>query len=175
MANREKTCELSEIYEQWKQEILTDQRDYLVKYLDATKFMAFLRSKDILDEEDEQKIRAEPVRKTQAELFLDMISHRKGRGFDMLCEAILNHGTGQLFLFDRLLESFEFKRDQKTINMHTDIPLPGEPGGPVLPEDVNVNEIPLRDLMLQENGIHHPFSDSIYNDTPPPYSAAIGQ
>ena len=35
MANREKTCELSEIYEQWKQEILTDQRDYLVKYLDA--------------------------------------------------------------------------------------------------------------------------------------------
>ena len=141
-AHEEDSEELLEIYSECKRETLSELRDVLVRDIDPTKFYAFLRSKSILDSDDQEEIECEKIRRRKAESFLDVLERKSG-GFDALCECLLNKTAGQLHLLEKLLKKFELKiqgaqefqhtRQLCPIQYNTDFPEPGQIGGPVLP------------------------------------------
>jgi len=84
MAAYDESEELLEFYAECKRETLRELRDVLVRDLDPAKFYAFLRSKSVLDIDDQDEIECEKVRRRKAEKFLDILESKNFNGFDAL-------------------------------------------------------------------------------------------
>jgi len=144
MAAYDESEELLEFYAECKRETLRELRDVLVRDLDPAKFYAFLRSKSVLDIDDQDEIECEKVRRRKAEKFLDILESKNFNGFDALCECLLEKIAGQLHLLQKILKKFELKiqsaqelqhtRQICPVLYNTDFPSPGQIGGPELPE-----------------------------------------
>lgn len=100
--------EVSRIFHSIKLEVLEEKRDSLTRSLDAEKYLAHLRSKRILDRDDEQVIKSKVTGREKAETLLDMLAKGDPIAFDELCEALLKNKT-QIHLLQMLLDSFEEK------------------------------------------------------------------
>ncbi|XP_012563591.1 B-cell lymphoma/leukemia 10 [Hydra vulgaris] len=149
MSDREN--EVLNFYKEWKNEVLEDLRDELVKDLFPHKHFSFLRVQKIFDEEDEEEIKYEKTRKQQAECFINKISKKGPAAFDNFCESLLNT-AGSQHLLEKLLEAFEKKTQQINEQGHIRnsfyrykidyIPEPGQIGGPPLPNETNLEPPP---------------------------------
>eukprot|EP00794_Sanderia_malayensis_P015629 gene15629-17207_t len=141
--------EVSELYLNWKQEILKELRPFIVKNLQPEKLYTYLRSCEVFDEDDEEEIEAQITRRKKSESLIDFIGKRGDKGFDSFCEAI-RQNTTQLFILRSILDSFQKKKqsysadgtngllaeqirqqDQRVQSMT--LPAPGQPGGPAIP------------------------------------------
>ena len=105
------TAEISEIFHNIKLEVLEEKRDSLTKSLDAEKYLAHLRSKRIIDRDDEQIIKSKVTGREKAETLLDMLAKGDPIAFDELCEALLKNKT-QIHLLQMLLDNFEEKLNE---------------------------------------------------------------
>ena len=108
MADEQDSIEVSEVFHSIKLEILEEKRDHLTRSLDAEKYLAHLRSKRILDQDDEQVIKSKVTGRQKAETLLDMLARGDPSAFDELCEALLKNKT-QVHILQMLLDSFEDK------------------------------------------------------------------
>ena len=102
--------EIEEIYLQLKGEVLKDLRPFLVQNLESQKLFAFLRSREVLDVDDQEEIEAEKIRRRKNERLLDMVKNRGSDGFNNFCEAIRQNKT-QIFILKAILDSFQKKLD----------------------------------------------------------------
>ncbi|XP_065068148.1 uncharacterized protein LOC135693544 [Rhopilema esculentum] len=135
--------EVEEIYLQLKEEVLKDLRPFLVQNLECQKLFAFLRSREVLDVDDQEEIEAEKIRRRRNERLLDIVKSRGSDGFDNFCEAIRQNKT-QIFILKAILDSFQKKLDNcSDISLfngngsneltEAQLPVPGGPGGPAVP------------------------------------------
>lgn len=106
------SVEESDIFEAIKREVLIDLRDWLVGKLATDKIITYLRSKRILDQFDEEHIRAERTTMEKNSKLLDLVDSRGSPGFDQFCHAIRERCTGQGFILEKILIEFE-KRKQE--------------------------------------------------------------
>lgn len=148
--------ELIQLYTEYKQQTLQEMRITLVKDLEPKKLYAYLRSKGVLDEDDQEEVESDRApRKMRAERFIDILSKKSDKGFDELCHCILQTLTGQLHLLQKLLKLFEEKiqgaeelqhrRQISRARALSELPCPGQIGGPELPDgyySIYMNEAP---------------------------------
>ncbi|XP_068731661.1 B-cell lymphoma/leukemia 10-like isoform X1 [Montipora capricornis] len=117
-ANYPTSVEESDIYEAIKQDVLIDLRDWLVEKLATDKIITYLRSKRVLDQFDEENIRAEKTTIQKNNKLLDLVDSRGSAGFDQFCHAIREKCTGQRYILERILKEFE-ERKQERIPKHS--------------------------------------------------------
>eukprot|EP00118_Oscarella_pearsei_P022853 m.267595 g.267595 ORF g.267595 m.267595 type:complete len:152 (+) comp40518_c0_seq7:131-586(+) len=86
--------------------VLLNLRTSLVRDLDSTRYIAYLRQERIFDEDDDDSVRSPSVRRRQNEIFLDIIGRRGSKGFEEFCRALLEERT-QSFLADRIAIEFD--------------------------------------------------------------------
>ena len=103
--------ELEERYSDWKNEVLKELRTYIVDQLEPHKLFTYLRSCDILDQEDQEEIEVEISRKRKNQKLLDKIKDKGPEGFDKFCEAIVYQNVTQLFILKKILDLFQKKKD----------------------------------------------------------------
>ena len=89
-----------------KHTVLTIQRQEIARNIDPKRFFGHLRSKYVFDESDCDEIRAVPSRIGSAELFVDTLKRKGGRGYDEFCNALMSDKT-QVFLLQRLNQTLE--------------------------------------------------------------------
>lgn len=100
----------SDIFEAIKGEVLIYLRDFLVDKLATDKIITYLRSKRILDQSDEEDIRAERTTIQKNSKLLDLVDSRGSEGFDQFCHAIRERCTGQGFILEKILLEFEKRK-----------------------------------------------------------------
>lgn len=100
----------SDIFEAIKGEVLICLRDFLVDKLATDKIITYLRSKRILDQSDEEDIRAERTTIQKNSKLLDLVDSRGSEGFDQFCHAIRERCTGQGFILEKILLEFEKRK-----------------------------------------------------------------
>lgn len=104
----------SDIYEAIKRDVLIDLRDWLVEKLSTDKIVTYLRSRRVLDQYDEEDIRAERTTIQKNAKLLDLVDSRGSTGFDQFCHAIRERCTGQAFLLDKILIEFEKRKQERS-------------------------------------------------------------
>lgn len=104
----------SEIYWSLKNEVLIELRDLLVDKLQVEKIISYLRSKKVLDRVDAEDINAEKTPTKKREKFLDILSDKGPTAFDEFCYAIREKGTGQQYLLDIILTTFDKKKQERS-------------------------------------------------------------
>ncbi|XP_013406688.1 uncharacterized protein LOC106171096 [Lingula anatina] len=92
-----------------KLQILEESRPLLCKNLQPKRHYAYLRSVNILSEDDCAEINHEVTPSSQAGKFLDILQKRGPTVYYHLCQALLKEGS-QLFLLRHLNEEFERRR-----------------------------------------------------------------
>ena len=102
--------EVIELYACWKQEVLKELRPFLASNLEPQKLYTYLRSRNVLDESDQEEIEVERTRRKKTEFLLDLIGKRGSDGFDHFCEAV-RRNTTQLFVLRKILDCFQRKKD----------------------------------------------------------------
>lgn len=113
-ANYLTSVQESDIYEAIKRDVLIDLRDWLVEKLSIDKIIPYLRSKRILDQYDEENIRAERTTIQKNGKLLDLVDSRGSTGFDQFCHAIKERCTGQEFVLDKILIEFEKRKQERS-------------------------------------------------------------
>ena len=113
-ANYLTSVQESDIYEAIKRDVLIDLRDWLVEKLSIDKIIPYLRSKRILDQYDEENIRAEKTTIQKNGKLLDLVDSRGSTGFDQFCHAIKERCTGQEFVLDKILIEFEKRKQERS-------------------------------------------------------------
>ena len=113
-ANYLTSVQESDIYEAIKRDVLIDLRDWLVEILSIDKIIPYLRSKRILDQYDEENIRAEKTTIQKNGKLLDLVDSRGSTGFDQFCHAIKERCTGQRFILDKILIEFEKRKEERS-------------------------------------------------------------
>lgn len=109
-----------------KMTILEENREYLCKYLRPMDHYCYLRSRYILNEDDQHLIEAEVTPKAKNSKFLDIILKKGSSAFETLIESLLADGT-QNFLAKYLNTQFEKKKSSYHTNIaNTPIPGPGD-------------------------------------------------
>ena len=163
-----------------KFEVLDNLRDILVRDLQPEKHFAFLRSKTVLDEDDCEEICAKTTRRKKAEQFLDILKTKGESGFDYFCKSFIECGKTQLHLLNKVLDAYEEmiyeneveqlpRLQQECINMemlNEQLPKPGEPGAPCLPNHFGPSQLLFNGLPPRMNGDMM----SSYDIPPPPYT-----
>ena len=145
--------ELIELYTEYKLETLEELRSSLVKDIEPKKLYSALRTKGVIDGDDQDDIESDRAsRRIRAERLLDILSKKGGKGFDEFCAGILQHLTGQLHLLQKILKVFEEKIQGAEELNHTrqitrssvleGLPCPGQIGGPELPDGYYMSEPP---------------------------------
>ena len=104
----------SEVYWSLKNEVLIELRDLLVEKLEHEKTLSYLRSKRVIDSRDEEDIKAERTKARSREKMLDILSDKGPTAFDHFCHAIAKKCTGQEYLLDKILTSFEKKKQERS-------------------------------------------------------------
>ena len=104
----------SDLYEAIKRDVLIDLRDWLVRKLSIDHIIPYLRSKRILDQYDEENIRAEKTTIQKNSKLLDLVDSRGSKGFDQFCHAIKERCTGQVFVLDKILIEFEKRKQERS-------------------------------------------------------------
>jgi len=104
----------SEVYWSLKNEVLIELRDLLVDKLEYEKTLSYLRSKRVIDRRDEEDIKAERTRTRSREKMLDILSDKGPTAFDHFCHAIRERCTNQQYLLDKILTSFEKKKQERS-------------------------------------------------------------
>ena len=91
-----------------KKAVLIHHRRLLVDSIDPVsgKHLPHLRSKFILDEKDEEEIRAPVSRSERTEVFLDKLGRKGAAGYDEFCESLCRDRT-QLFLLNAMTKTVE--------------------------------------------------------------------
>ncbi|XP_057300888.1 caspase-2-like [Hydractinia symbiolongicarpus] len=135
--------EILKVYAEWKRDVLEEKRYILCKDIDPQRFFPFLRSKQILDQDNEEDINYERTRLRRAERFLDILVTKGPDAFDYFCEALLTQVAGQLHLLKEILEALDDKREDISdlnhrrelppLRFSVPLPTPGQIGGPELP------------------------------------------
>ena len=92
-----------------KQTVLTLERQEIARNIDPKRFFSHLRAKYVLDERDCDEIRAVPSRVGSAELFVDTLKRKGGRGYDEFCNALMSDQT-QMFILQRMTQTLELLR-----------------------------------------------------------------
>lgn len=104
----------SEVYWSLKNEVLIELRDLLVDKLQYEKTLSYLRSKRVFDRRDQEDIEAEKGPTRQKEKFLDILSDKGPTAFDHFCHAIGKKCTGQPYLLDIILTTFDRKKQERS-------------------------------------------------------------
>ncbi len=92
-----------------KHTVLTLERQEIARNIDPSRFFGYLRAKYVFDERDCDEIRAVSSRVGSAEVFVDTLKRKGGKGYDEFCSALMNDKT-QLFLLQRLTQTLELLR-----------------------------------------------------------------
>ena len=104
-----------------KRYVLEAMRSTLVKNVDPTKFIPFLRSKFVLDARESAEIKSCCSNKSifeGAEKLIDVLCTKGANGYDAFCQALF-HDRTQVFLLTALnqkLELVRFARKQQGMN-----------------------------------------------------------
>lgn len=104
----------SEVYWSLKNEVLVELRDLLVDKLQEDKIFSYLRSRRVLDRADEEDIKAERTRTQKKERLLDILSVKGPTAFDEFCHALRVKCTGQQYLLDIILTTFDRKKQERS-------------------------------------------------------------
>lgn len=113
-ANYPTSAEENDLYEAIKCDVLIDLRDWLVGKLATDKIVLYLRSKRVLDQNDEEIIRAGITTTQKNSKLLDILETRGSRGFDQFCHAIRERCTGQEYVLDKILIEFDRKKEERS-------------------------------------------------------------
>lgn len=93
----------------FKKEILQSNRDYICQHLQPELHFEYLCHENVLSKDDCEVIENESSNEKKASKFLDIIISKGPNSFDHLCAALQAERT-QLFLFERLNEKYEIKK-----------------------------------------------------------------
>lgn len=115
----------SEVYWSLKNEVLIELRDLLVDKLREDKIINYLRSKRVLDRVDSDDIESETTPKKKREKFLDILSDKGPDSFDHFCHAIRERCTGQGYLLDIILTTFDRKKQERSKLYHKSVHVSG--------------------------------------------------
>lgn len=94
--------------------VLESMRETLVKNVDPTKFLPFLRSRFVLDARESDIIKSSCSRSVfeGADKLVDVLCTKGAKGYDVFCKAIL-HDETQLFLLKALNKRLELAKHKK--------------------------------------------------------------
>lgn len=90
-------------------QILEEERYYLCQYLDPANYFAYLRSKFIINEDDQALIESKIGRKKKAEQMIDILLQKGGESYDVLTKAIQLNKT-QNFMVEKLQKEYEKRK-----------------------------------------------------------------
>lgn len=88
---------------------MQSNRDYICQHLQPELHFEYLCQENVLSKEDCEVIENESSNEKKASKFLDIIISKGPNSFDHLCAALQAERT-QLFLFERLNEKYEIKK-----------------------------------------------------------------
>ncbi|XP_006826070.1 uncharacterized protein LOC100369110 [Saccoglossus kowalevskii] len=166
-------------YHYLKCQVLEEQREFLCKHLRHDRYFAYLRSQRVLDADMCEEIELPRKHAAQVNKFVDCLINQGGpHAFDHFIESLKKRGTeGEWFIIRQLVKGFEQvkasskavllppKDDDKDDEDAHPPPIPGSPGGPILPilSLTNDTETPPKYLHFNPNPTY--FHD--YNHQPP--------
>lgn len=104
----------SEVYWSLKNEVLIELRELLVDKLQIEKTFNYLRSRRVLDRADCDDIEAEKTPNKKRGKFLDILGDKGPTAFDQFCHAIREKCTGQEYLLDIILTTFDKKKQERS-------------------------------------------------------------
>lgn len=97
---------MGDYLEKCKIETMVQLRSYFNENTDVDDHIDFLRSERILNQSDAEEINSLITSRKKADILLDKIIKKGGKGFDAICKSLL-HNRVQLFLLEKLNKTFE--------------------------------------------------------------------
>ncbi|XP_029182746.2 uncharacterized protein LOC114950765 isoform X2 [Acropora millepora] len=155
----------SDIFEAIKGEVLIYLRDFLVDKLATDKIITYLRSKRILDQSDEEDIRAERTTIQKNSKLLDLVDSRGSEDPKGFPPATFNGSISIQTSDPKLTVVIPGLPESHQVDL-SNLPCPGDPGAPVPPDELENNPTQVMShCPLPSTGL-----PSYTSDSPPPYS-----